>query len=192
MEIGLSPACGLRLANTIIMLLPFMLAVDVDVDMIFMVSLLCASQMGGGITSILLNIPGNGGSAATCLDGYPMAKKGQGQQALVLSFVASTVGGMVTAGMSIFLLPYMARLAYYLHSGGSHWDHAIGWQDQLRRPSRADRTTACGARWHMRRSIGVACLHAPSVALHWDGAGKRHLSLCRHNCFSDGPRISYL
>ena len=112
--IGAMPGFGS--ANTIIMLLPFTLAVDVDVAMIFMVSLFCASQSGGGITSILLNIPGNGGSAATCLDGYPMAKKGLGQQALVLSFVASQVGGMVTAGMSIFLLPYMAKAAYYLHS----------------------------------------------------------------------------
>jgi len=112
--IGAMPGFGS--ANTIIMLLPFTLAVDVDVAMIFMVSLFVASHMGGGITSILLNIPGNGGSAATCLDGYPMARKGLGQQALVLSFVASTVGGMVTALMSIFLLPYIARLAFYLHS----------------------------------------------------------------------------
>jgi putative tricarboxylic transport membrane protein len=112
--IGAMPGFGS--ANTIIMLLPFTLAVDVDVAMIFMVSLFCASQSGGGITSILLNIPGNGGSAATCIDGYPMAKKGLGHQALVLSFVASQVGGMVTAGMSIFLLPYMAKAAYYLHS----------------------------------------------------------------------------
>ncbi|MDF2621840.1 MAG: protein of unknown function transrane, partial [Xanthobacteraceae bacterium] len=112
--IGAMPGFGS--ANTIIMLLPFTLAVDVEVAMIFMVSLFVASHMGGGITSILLNIPGNGGSAATCLDGYPMARKGLGQQALVLSFVASTVGGMVTALMSIFLLPYIARLAYYMHS----------------------------------------------------------------------------
>lgn len=112
--IGAMPGFGS--ANTIIMLLPFTLAVDVELAMVFMVSLFVGSHMGGGITSILLNIPGNGGSAATCLDGYPMAKKGLGQQALVLSFVASTVGGMVTAGMSIFLLPYMAKLAYYLHS----------------------------------------------------------------------------
>lgn len=112
--IGAMPGFGS--ANTIIMLLPFTLAVDVNTAMIFMVSLFCASQTGGGITSILLNIPGNGGSAATCIDGYPMAKKGLGQQALVLSFVASTVGGMVTSGMTIFLLPYMAKLAFYLHS----------------------------------------------------------------------------
>ncbi|MFT0860522.1 tripartite tricarboxylate transporter permease [Ancylobacter sp. G4_0304] len=112
--IGAMPGFGS--ANTIIMLLPFTLAVDIEVAMIFMVSLFVASHMGGGITSILLNIPGNGGAAATCLDGYPMARKGLGQQALVLSFVASTVGGVVTAGLSIFLLPYIARLAFYMHS----------------------------------------------------------------------------
>ncbi|MCS0496490.1 tripartite tricarboxylate transporter permease [Ancylobacter sp. MQZ15Z-1] len=112
--IGAMPGFGA--ANTIILLLPFTLAVHVDVALIFMISLFVASHMGGGITSILLNIPGNGGAAATCLDGYPMARKGLGQQALVLSFVSSTVGGMVTAGLSIFLLPYISRLAYYMHS----------------------------------------------------------------------------
>ncbi|QIB34563.1 tripartite tricarboxylate transporter permease [Ancylobacter pratisalsi] len=112
--IGAMPGFGA--ANTIILLLPFTLAVPVDVALIFMVSLFVASHMGGGITSILLNIPGNGGAAATCLDGYPMARKGMGQQALVLSFVSSTVGGMVTACLSIFLLPYISRLAYYMHS----------------------------------------------------------------------------
>ena len=44
--IGAMPGFGS--ANTIIMLLPFTLAVDVEVAMIFMVSLFVASHMGGG------------------------------------------------------------------------------------------------------------------------------------------------
>ena len=52
--------------------------------MAFMISLYCTTQLGGGIPAILFNMPGEGGAAATTLDGYPMTKKGQAQQALVL------------------------------------------------------------------------------------------------------------
>jgi putative tricarboxylic transport membrane protein len=112
--IGAIPGFGPQ--NTIIMLLPFTLAVPIEIGLTFMVALYVASHMGSGIPAVLLNIPGTGGAAATTLDGYPMAKKGMAQQALVLTFVASTVGGMVTATMALFLLPYLSRVAYYLHS----------------------------------------------------------------------------
>lgn len=112
--IGAVPGFGAQ--NTIIMLLPFTLAVDVQTGLTFMVALYIASHMGGGIPAILLNIPGTGGAAATTLDGYPMAKNGLAQQALVLTFVASTIGGIVTATLALFLLPSLSRVAYYLHS----------------------------------------------------------------------------
>ena len=40
---------------------------------------------GGSRSAILLNIPGTPASAATCLDGYPLAKSGQGAQAIGLA-----------------------------------------------------------------------------------------------------------
>ena len=112
--IGAIPGFGP--ANTIIILLPFTLAVDIHIGLTFMVALYVASHLGGGIPAILLNIPGTGGAAATTLDGFPMAKKGQAQQALVLSFMASTIGGFLTTIIALFTLPYLSRLAYYLHS----------------------------------------------------------------------------
>ena len=68
---------GFAAHNTIIILLPLTLAFDVDIALIFMVALYCATHLGGGIPAILINIPGTGGAAATTLDGYPMAQKGQ-------------------------------------------------------------------------------------------------------------------
>ena len=67
---------GFSAANTIIILLPFTLVMDVEVGLVFMVALYCASRMGAGIPAILVNIPGTAGAAATPLDGYPMVKKG--------------------------------------------------------------------------------------------------------------------
>ena len=80
---------GFSAANTIIILLPLTLVMDVEVGLIFMVALYCSSRMGAGIPAILVNIPGTAGAAATPLDGYPMTKAGRGQQALAMSFVAS-------------------------------------------------------------------------------------------------------
>lgn len=107
---------GLNAANAILLILPLTLAMKPEVGLIFMVSLYCATHLGGGIPAILLNIPGTGGAAASTIDGYPMAKKGLGQQALVLSFVASTLSGLVAALVTVFLLPLLSRIGYYVHT----------------------------------------------------------------------------
>jgi putative tricarboxylic transport membrane protein len=107
---------GFSAANTIIILLPLTLAIEVEAALIFMMALYCASQLGNGIPAILVNIPGSGGAAATALDGYPMAKNGEGQYALIVCFIASVLGGIVGTLVVILTLPYLARLGFYLHS----------------------------------------------------------------------------
>lgn len=49
---------GFSAANTIIILLPLTLAVDVKIGLVFMVALYCSSRMGAGVPAILVNIPG--------------------------------------------------------------------------------------------------------------------------------------
>jgi putative tricarboxylic transport membrane protein len=107
---------GFAAHNTIIMLLPLTLAFEVDVALTFMVALYCASHLGGGIPAILLNIPGTGGAAATTLDGYQMAKQGRAAKALALSFVASVMGGLVTSAATLFILPYLSQVGFYIRS----------------------------------------------------------------------------
>jgi len=107
---------GLGPANTLIILLPFTLALKLETAMAFMVALYCAARMGAGIPAILVNIPGTAGAAATPFDGYPMSKKGMAQQALTLSFVASAFGGLIASAFSIFTLPVLSRVGYYFHS----------------------------------------------------------------------------
>src|SRR5512132_2992869 len=98
------------------MLLPLTLAVPVEVALAFMIALYCANHLAGGIPAILVKIPGSGGAAATTLDGYPMTQKGQGQQALVLSFTASVFGGLITSIATLALLPWLSKLGLYLRS----------------------------------------------------------------------------
>lgn len=107
---------GFSASNTLIILLPLTLSMDLDVALAFMASVYASSHLGGGIPAILVNMPGDGGAAATTLDGYPMTLKGKGQQALVLCFVASTMGGLITSLATVALLPYLAPIGLYLHS----------------------------------------------------------------------------
>ena len=107
---------GFSAQNTLIILLPLTLAMDINTALAFMVSLYCATHLGGGIPAILVNMPGTGGAAATTLDGYQMTLKGRAQQALVLCFVASTVGGLVTSIATVALLPFLAQVGMYLRS----------------------------------------------------------------------------
>ena len=107
---------GFSAANTIIILLPLTLVMDVEVGLIFMVALYCASRMGAGIPAILVNIPGTAGAAATPLDGYPMTRAGRGQQALAMSFVASSIGGLLTTVLALLTMPWLAQVGYYMHS----------------------------------------------------------------------------
>ncbi len=112
--VGVLP--GFSPQNTLIMLLPLTLAVPVEQAFAFMVSLYCANHLSGGIPAILVRIPGSGGAAATTLDGYPMTQKGQAQQALVLSFVASVFGGLITTLATLALLPWLSQIGLYLRS----------------------------------------------------------------------------
>ncbi|MFN2644383.1 MAG: tripartite tricarboxylate transporter permease [Burkholderiales bacterium] len=112
--VGILP--GFSPQNTLIMLLPLTLAVPVEQAFAFMVALYCANHLAGGVPAILLRIPGSGGAAATTLDGYPMARKGQAQQAIVLSFTASVFGGLITTLATLALLPWLSRMGLYLRS----------------------------------------------------------------------------
>jgi putative tricarboxylic transport membrane protein len=112
--VGILP--GFSAQNTLIILLPLTLFMPIEAGMALMISLYCTTQLGGGIPAILFNMPGEGGAAATVLDGYPMTKKGQAQQALVCCFAASAFGGLVTTIITMALLPALGQLGLYFRS----------------------------------------------------------------------------
>ncbi len=112
--VGILP--GFSAQNTLIILLPMTLTMPIETAFAFMIALYCATQLGGGIPAILFNMPGEGGAAATTLDGYPMTKKGMAQQALVCCFAASAFGGLVTTLATLALLPWLSQLAFYFKS----------------------------------------------------------------------------
>lgn len=67
---------------------------------------------GGSYPSILLNIPGTAASAATAMDGYPLARRGKGGQALGMTTTASFLGtlfGTICLLCFVWLLLMVSR-----------------------------------------------------------------------------------
>ena len=88
--IGVLP--GLGGANGVAILLPLTFTMPPTSAIILLTSLYWGALFGGAITSILFNIPGEPWSVATTFDGYPLARQGQGGQALTAAFTSSFVG----------------------------------------------------------------------------------------------------
>ena len=76
---------GLSAVMAVSILLPFTFSLD-QAGIMMLLGTFCGAIYGGSITAILINTPGTANSAATCLDGYPMATKlGQPGRALSIS-----------------------------------------------------------------------------------------------------------
>ncbi|MDX1605318.1 MAG: tripartite tricarboxylate transporter permease, partial [Candidatus Competibacterales bacterium] len=66
---------------------------------------------GGAYAAILVNTPGTPSAIATTFDGYPMARRGDGDLAVTLACLASVVGGLVGALCLLLLAPPLAEVA---------------------------------------------------------------------------------
>ena len=66
---------------------------------------------GGCQSAILLNIPGTPASAATALDGHPMALQGKGGLAIFIATTVSCLGTLISVVFVLTLTPLLTSLA---------------------------------------------------------------------------------
>ncbi len=79
------------------MLLPFVFGMDASHALAMMIGLLAPTATSDTFPSVLMGIPGTSASQATVVDGFPMAKRGEGARALGAAFTASMMGGLIGA-----------------------------------------------------------------------------------------------
>lgn len=110
--IGILPGIG-GLAG-MALLIPFTHAMDAHTALAFLIGMWAVTATADTVPAILFGVPGAVGSAATVLDGHPMAKRGEAGRAFGASFSASIVGGLfgaVLLALSIPLLrPFMLAI----------------------------------------------------------------------------------
>lgn len=107
--IGVIPGLGPSIA--IAMAIPFTLNLELAPSIALLMGLYGGSIYGGAITSIIVNVPGTPASAATAFDGYPMAKRGDGDIALTVATLASAFGGFISLIILMMLAPMLASFA---------------------------------------------------------------------------------
>src|SRR3546814_18706400 len=96
--IGVIPGIGGLVGMAL--LLPFTYAMDPYTALAFLIGMWSVAPTSDTIPSILLGVPGGAGSAATVMDGYPMARRGEGGSELGGSHTASVTGGLLGTGGS--------------------------------------------------------------------------------------------
>jgi putative tricarboxylic transport membrane protein len=102
---------GLTASVGIILLLPFVFSLDVSTAMVMLCGAFCGGIYGGSISAILISTPGTPSAAATILDGYPLAQKGEAGKAIGVATLASTSGGIISTFCLMFFAPKLARIA---------------------------------------------------------------------------------
>lgn len=102
---------GLTGTMCIALLLPMTYGLNSITGMLLLLGVYCGGIYGGSITAILINTPGTPASAATAIDGYAMARKGQAGRALRTALSASLVGGLFSCAVLIVAAPVIANFA---------------------------------------------------------------------------------
>ena len=102
---GLTATLGVALLTTLTY------GMNQSTAMIALLAIYVGGVYGGSYASILINIPGTAAAAATALDGYPIAMRGEGGRALGLTTTASAIGTIVGMLFVVSLSPLISRLA---------------------------------------------------------------------------------
>ena len=108
--IGVLPGMGALSAISI--LLPLTYTMHPVPAILMLAGIFYGSQYGGAIGAILLNLPSHPPHAVTCLDGYPMTKKGKGGTALGITMICSFFAASVGIIVMIFASPLLTAIAF--------------------------------------------------------------------------------
>ena len=102
---GLSATVGMA------MFLPFTFTLDPLTGLVLLLGIYNGACYAGAIPAVLIRTPGTPSSAATAIEGFPMAQNGRGGEALTISLVASVAGGLIGTVLLALLAPPLARYA---------------------------------------------------------------------------------
>lgn len=102
---------GLSATMGVALLLPLTFGMEPELGLPMLIALYCGAMYGGSISAILLHTPGTPAAAATCMDGYPMSKKGEGGRAIGFSLIASFIGGIFSAILLLTVAPLLANIS---------------------------------------------------------------------------------
>lgn len=102
---------GLTSITAVVLVLPFTYGMEGHLVFVILVAAYCGAIYAGSVPAVLFHTPGTAAAMMTTLDGYPLALKGRGGEALSVSAIASALGGFFGALAMIAFTPLLADFA---------------------------------------------------------------------------------
>lgn len=102
---------GLTATMGVALLLPLTFGRPPLEGLSMLMGIYCGAMYGGAISAILIRTPGTPAAAATVLEGYPMARRGEAGRAMAMALFASFFGGVVGALIMTFASPFVSSVA---------------------------------------------------------------------------------
>lgn len=102
---GLGPLAAMAL------LIPLTFTMDPLSAVLGLASISVAANCSGSFSAILLNVPGETASTATCFDGHPMARQGRAAVAIGLSIGASFVAAVIGIVAVLLVIQPLVKVA---------------------------------------------------------------------------------
>ena len=112
MIVGATP--GLTASAAIAMLLPITFYMSPLFALAFLYVIGKSGRYGGSIAAILFNTPGTAASAATQIDGYPLARAGKAGKAMKVATISSVIGDLMGDILLVVGVGFIAALALKL------------------------------------------------------------------------------
>ncbi|BCV24897.1 tripartite tricarboxylate transporter permease [Gelria sp. Kuro-4] len=109
MLVGAIP--GLTATMAVALLIPVTFGMSGAAALILLGTIYTAATYGGSFSAILFHTPGTPSSAATCLDGYEMTRKGEAGKALTISTISSALGGLVGVCALLLIAPPLSLIS---------------------------------------------------------------------------------
>jgi putative tricarboxylic transport membrane protein len=117
--VGMLP--GLTATMGIALLTGLTFGMDPKIAIIILICVYVGAITGGSRSSILMNIPGTPANAAACLDGFPLAQRGEAGPAIGLSATSSFIGTVFGIMCLAFFTPLLGQIALQFQSWEFFW-----------------------------------------------------------------------
>lgn len=102
---------GLTATMGIAILLPLTFGMEPAPALLMLMAIYKSAIYGGSVSAIMLHTPGTPASAATALDGYPLALQGKAASTISTATISSVIGSLVSGVALLLLAPPLSNFA---------------------------------------------------------------------------------
>jgi putative tricarboxylic transport membrane protein len=111
--IGVIPVAGATIGLLVVFGMLDIFLANPYLGVVFMISFLGAVSSSDSFTSILTGIPGSGSTAASVIDGYPMARNGEAGRAIGAALMDSFLNGIIWGLLAFGFMPFYSELILF-------------------------------------------------------------------------------